>query len=582
MRLIPPQISKKTISSAEKRFFEELREIELKGNPVCLHSLNLSKHKYKAIGEIDFVLIFSGGLYVLEVKGGGISFREGIWHYEDRWGNIHRSSEGPFNQAKSGMYSLIRNLENEFHIPKLREVTFGYGVVFPDCWFDIQSVEWDQSQIMDSKVFKQDKVKDYLLNLNLYWHEKFLGKPATISDTTIGHLIRSLRPNFDLVKDLFVEVDEIEARIHSLTEEQYERLDMVEHCPKLLVEGGAGTGKTMLAVEISKRHARQGQSVLFLCFSHLLANHLRKRISENDITIYPIHQYLIEIVNKYSDLPEGYLPGRDVSDPWFKKKLLPAFFQITDDLPEHMKSDVLVVDEGQDILNLDYISVLDKLLVGGIEDGTWRIFYDPNHQSVIYNSMSEEVVEMLKSYGAVPPRLTVNCRNTDPIIMQTRLITGANLSEQSAGPGPDVELIFFDSKEDLADQLSSYINDLLCQRVDPSDITILSSKNFQNSAASIMDASLSGNIKVLSGSVNETFPHPSITFSKMTDFKGLENNFIILADIDQMDSDQLNLAKLYVGMTRARMQLLICLKENLRDEFEKLQINNLKNMGKVQ
>ncbi len=76
MRMIPPVLSEIIKSAAEKRLFNELKEIELMGNPVYLHSLNLSRHKYKAISEIDFVMIFSGGVYVLEVKGGGIFFKD--------------------------------------------------------------------------------------------------------------------------------------------------------------------------------------------------------------------------------------------------------------------------------------------------------------------------------------------------------------------------------------------------------------------------------------------------------------------------------------------------------------------------
>ncbi len=49
--------------------------------------------------------------------------------------------------------------------------------------------------------------------------------------------------------------------------------------PRVVVYGGAGTGKTVLAVDAARRLASAGQRVLFLCFNRLLAAKLASHVS---------------------------------------------------------------------------------------------------------------------------------------------------------------------------------------------------------------------------------------------------------------------------------------------------------------
>jgi hypothetical protein len=86
--MIPPRISPATRSGAERRLFEELGAVDLPQDWVCMHSVDLPDHLYKVCGELDFVVVGPRGLYVLEVKGGGVSCDGGIWRFTDRWGRV--------------------------------------------------------------------------------------------------------------------------------------------------------------------------------------------------------------------------------------------------------------------------------------------------------------------------------------------------------------------------------------------------------------------------------------------------------------------------------------------------------------
>ncbi len=59
-----------------------------------------------------------------------------------------------------------------------------------------------------------------------------------------------------------------------LLQEQYVLLNYLAFQRTAVINGAAGTGKTMIAVEKAKRHAYVGERVLFLCYNALLKDHL--------------------------------------------------------------------------------------------------------------------------------------------------------------------------------------------------------------------------------------------------------------------------------------------------------------------
>ena len=64
------------------------------------------------------------------------------------------------------------------------------------------------------------------------------------------------------------------------------------------ISGGAGTGKTSLAIEKAKRLAKSGRSVLFLCFNIPLFKYLDRILSESqniDIYAYSKLYYMLEM-----------------------------------------------------------------------------------------------------------------------------------------------------------------------------------------------------------------------------------------------------------------------------------------------
>jgi len=77
---VPTYFGEDVKSNAERKMFEILKAIELE-NVYILHSLGLPKHQTKIYGEIDFIIVCNRGIACLEIKGGRVECRNGIWFY---------------------------------------------------------------------------------------------------------------------------------------------------------------------------------------------------------------------------------------------------------------------------------------------------------------------------------------------------------------------------------------------------------------------------------------------------------------------------------------------------------------------
>jgi hypothetical protein len=573
--MIPPYISPETPSNAEKRLFEALKAVELPDEYCCLHSVNLPDHLYKVAGELDFVIVGPRGLYVLEVKGGRVSVSNGIWSFTNRWGETNHKVEGPFAQAESGMYSLRNRLLALVPEYELSQLVMGYGVVFPDCDFNVHSVEWSAELVLDSQRLHSRGLLSYLKSLESYWHAKRHAAPNRTPPEVLKKVIQAMRPDFELSKSLQAEVDEIDARLVRLTEEQYSRLDIIEHNPRILVEGGAGTGKSFLASELARRHSAEGERVLFVCLSPALAKFLAtQNRSYSNVTVISVHDLMLDVVRKYGSLPAGYKPGMDITDPWYKEQLATSFEQAAGHLSEGELFDVLIIDEAQDILNLEYLTALGRMLRGGLERGKWRIFYDTFNQGPIFGETDPDVLDLLTEYGQGNAKLHINCRNTNQIVMQTKMLTGADLGNKSTGPGPAVTIKTFRDETEAVSLLQAHLEELWNKQVPPSDITILSPRPYNQSSAYRLPDLWRKRITPLDALISLKFPTNGLTFSTIAWFKGLENRHIAVIDIDDLDSTPAARAMLYVGMSRARAVLWICMQEKLNARVQELTRQN--------
>jgi hypothetical protein len=519
MRMIPSQ-PLATKSQAEIRMFDQLRAAFSGPNQngwFAIHSLNLPRHEYKRFGEIDFIVCGPGGLFVLEVKGGGVSCHGGIWETTNRFGETQRLRESPFKQAEGALHGLREklpaSLSNIFVV--------GYGVVMPDVERLPDSAEWDRAVLADGRDFR--KFEKWLERFIRYWYAKGAHKTAA-SPSQLNLLQQHLRPDFEAVVPLHVSAHDVEMRIARLTADQLVLIDVVEANPRVICSGGAGTGKTMLALELAKRWGVSGLKTALACHSPWLKRFLER----------------------------SAVPGLTVS--------LADSIHIAAKRTGIEKFDALIVDEGQDILNMDALDRLDGCLLGGISEGRWCFFYDANNQSGLCGSCMPDAYDYLESFSPVRIPLKTNCRNSLPILQRIQGDLDADVGNSGVGDGPAVREVCVADADSAIQALEKELHDLVDgEGFNPGDIVVLSPLPFAQSWTSSLSEKLRDSISVLDDASPRNTNRHAIGFAQIGDFKGLESEVVVLVDMPRPGHSKTLRSLHYVGMSRARALLsMIC------------------------
>ncbi|MEW8008985.1 MAG: NERD domain-containing protein/DEAD/DEAH box helicase [Candidatus Thiodiazotropha endolucinida] len=509
-----------TSSNAERRMFDQLRAAFARPDQTgwfAMHSLNLPRHEYKRFGEIDFVICGPDGLFVIEVKGGGVSCHDGIWETTNRYGETERLRESPFKQAEGALHGLRGKLPSTLS----NVFVVGYGVVMPDVERLPDSAEWDRAVLADGRDFRQ--FEKWLERFIRYWRAKDTRKTGA-TPSQLNVLQQHLRPDFEAVVPLHVSAHEVETRIARLTEDQLRLIDVVEANPRVICSGGAGTGKTMLALELAKRWGASGMKTALACHSPWLKRFLERTA----------------------------VPGLIVS--------LAESIHVAAKRASIEKFDALIVDEGQDILNMDALAQLDSCLYGGISEGRWCFFHDANNQSGLCGSYVPDAYDYLESICPVRIPLNTNCRNSLPILQRIQGDLDADVGNSGVGDGPAVREVRVADADSAIQALEKELHDLVGgEGFNAGDIVVLSPLPFAQSWTSSLSENLRASISVLDDASPRNMNRHTIGFAQIGDFKGLESEVVVLVDMPRPGHSEPLRSLHYVGMSRARALLsMIC------------------------
>jgi hypothetical protein len=500
----------------EKTVHELLSGCNFKG--FALHSLNVARHKKKIWGEIDFILITPFGLMALEVKGGELYRENGRWFRRSSvTGHETPLKESPFSQASSAMFQVIEELKQR----GLKVSSFGWGLVTPQCSKLPQSPEYSPESHADFEdCHNAQQFAKWLRGLEDYWKQRPGGREHTkLNDMEMLKLAKALRPDCDLAVPLGKRLEIIGEEMKRFTNEQFNRLDDIKENDRILCRGGAGTGKTFLAMEVMRRETALGKRCLYVARSQPLVDYLKQDRGGMDLL-------------SFDELKSQTIPKQ-----W----------------------DLLVVDEGQDLLGLQFLEVFEEAVKGGLDNGRWRWFMDDFHQAGFYDDVDPEAVGILNTKGVTLQRLNVNCRNTRQIVSFAQFATGADIGEAKLhGDGLKAEfLIVKEGREAkaLLHRISQWIRD----DVPAQEIVVLT-------CASEIDKELQVRLP------------KNVRMCTVLSFKGLEANCVAVIGMEsKFDLETLG-SYLYTGLTRARASIWLAVPAAMEVPWKEMTMLNLKNM----
>jgi len=545
-RLIPEVEGRRLSSAAEKKLAQRFRN-ELSGDAVLMHSVGFVRHKKKRWAEADFVLICADGVFCLEVKGGRVSLKDGVWHFTDRTGHTDTKYEGPFDQAGGAAGSLQMWLATEgFRRASGSHFQVGYGVMTPDCLLNMQSPSVEPDILLDQRHVEASLAR-YVARLGEYWQSRTSSAPLTSNE--VETLREAIRPDFAAEVSRRFHFLGIQDELVRLTDGQLSLLDGLSENERVVIKGAAGTGKTLIAESEVRRLAMSGLKTLLVCYSEPLARSLAASLEGTEgvevASVGGLAEEVVEshdAVDRLPDAEEYFLAQR------FRPELATELLRSAG--PRY---EALVIDEGQDLLSEEFIDFLDALVAGGFRSGTWRLFQDPNQN--IFGRARREALDLIDSGAPAKFTLSQNCRNTNEIVEGSRMLSGAEVAALSDVGGPDVQ-VCTNWEDDWVNRSLGYVKRHLDDGLDPSDVVVLTASEAHRRTVAAAAPAL----------VSTTATNGKVLVSTIADFKGFDSLAVVIAGPTSLAEPEMRQA-LYVGASRAKVHLTVVLPRTAEASF---------------
>jgi superfamily I DNA/RNA helicase len=218
--------------------------------------------------------------------------------------------------------------------------------------------------------------------------------------------------------------------------------------------------------------------------------------------------------------------------------------------------DCLVIDEAQDILSPGLADLLSEEVLDGLEGGRWRIFLDSNNQASIYGALDELELKRFASAAEKRFDLTMNCRNTKQIAIQTNIVSEPKNHTAALIAGPAVDFRTYRSDKQCASNLMNVIKELRAERIAPGRVSILFARLPDSDLARKLEEQSVRKLNEADVGKIGTAALDDLTWSTVSAYKGLENDVIVLVGIQDIENDWWR-GITYVGMSRARVRLTV-------------------------
>lgn len=554
-KMIPANIDQENANlDGERLVFEMLSSQKLPG--VAMHSLLQKNHRRKMIGEVDFLHISHRGILCIEVKGGKVYRKDGLWYSKGKNDKVNDIKD-PFRQAKDCMYALKTYLEDVYgKRSQETNIIIGYAVVLPECIFTGSGNDLMTEILFDCRC-NLDSFPDYIEKTFDFWAEQEKEKhnftPKQLTKDQISKYTELFRGDFQVVPSMNLEIQYVEKKMLELTEEQFDALDVTLSNKRVIIMGVAGTGKSLLAIEKARKLMAANKKTAYICFNRNMAQYAKRSFREIPKGSYvgTYHSLLMQLDEYTTKL--CYYSIEELSQKFLS------------DCDGKLSFECLIIDEAQDLLSDFAIEVFDKILARGLEKGEWVMFLDPNQN--IFNRTKEydQALDYLKEvYSPAIFHLTTNCRNTEQIGRRTSAVTLVPTAKHLKITGPKVIMKTYSSKNEFFSIFKREVQSLLSGGTAAKDIVILSKYKLENSI--LAGKSAICNLPVIEPNDITQFQNRSLNYFTIQSFKGLESNVVFLLDVDGFEDTQNRIAN-YVGMSRCKILLYFFVPKDKENDY---------------
>lgn len=279
--------------------------------------------------EIDVVLVSANrGVIAVEVKGGVISIEKGVWIQNGR-----PLTKSPTQQVTKAKHNLIKRLRTTG--VELDGMFVCHAIALPD----VGSVPADGlgTDTPHEIVFAKPQ-----LEFPTRAVDQLLREQKPVPPQRIAKLLAALRPDIALEGNEGQVLQWAGKRLDDETRVHLANIQGLDKNRRVLVTGGAGTGKTMLVLDWAKRAIERGERTLVVCFNKPIADQLQRTLAGTDAMVGTYHDIAVRLLEAH-----GFRVGASPTPEYWRT--VP-----TDALAFHAERigtpfDTIIVDEGQDM-----------------------------------------------------------------------------------------------------------------------------------------------------------------------------------------------------------------------------------------
>ncbi|TQJ50222.1 NERD domain-containing protein [Phycicoccus sp. SLBN-51] len=522
----------KFATESEREVWQRLVD-QLRPEDVVLANVRLTDQRKDH--EIDLVALLPGaGVVVLEVKGGSVWVKDGQWT-QSRGPGTKRID--PVDQARSNLYALRQYVEAD---PRWRNssrsrIRWGHTVVLP--YSDVH----DDFCLPDCPrwaVHGRDDQDDLAGRVWDIPTQQEGGHRVPDSDD-VELIIEILRGRHLPAYDPASVADDREREADRLTAEQATLLKVTRLLNRVEVRGGAGSGKTVLALTQAKEltrgsHDRPAQRVALVCYSIGLAEYFKREVALAPRKHRPAFVGTFHELGRSWGAPDG---SREDSAFW-EHELPETMAALADELPAGQRFDSVIVDEAQDFADLWWRPLLRSLK--DEETGGLYLYSDENQR--IFARFGQPPVPL------VPLVLDHNLRNTRQIAQSFGPLAPMRMTLRG-GDGADVRFVAT-SADDAVGAADDEVEKLLGDGWQPQHVALITTGKRHPIQVERAEGTDQRDYW------RSFWENDDVFYGHVLGCKGLERRAVVLC-VNQGEVTDRSRERLYVGMSRATDVLVV-------------------------
>jgi hypothetical protein len=484
------------------------------------------EHGFSAYGDVDFIIVAPNGRVLLIEQTAGF-----VTETPD---GLVKNYQGKPRKVHNQVLRTIEGFAKRFN----GEMSIDYLLYFPDYIVrDPHLAGIDPRHIIDanSKQRLAQVIREVL--------------PITAKTDEFDKVARFLGDTLNLRPDPSSMIGCAASMVTRLSGGLATWARRLEFSPfRLRVIGTAGSGKTQLALAEYTAAIDAGLRPLYVCFNRPLADHIERLVPAGG-RVATFHM----LSDAYMRA-QGVTPDYASPDVWTDIENALA----TADLSPEWRYDVLIVDEGQDF-SITWRDILLRML----SDGGRALWLEDPDQN-LYGR------EMVPLPGWVTLHSNTNYRSPRQIVDMLVSIGAAHQPVEAGSPfkGADIEeLVYPEGDTDaMLAQTRRAVTLCLGAGFTRQDIAIASFRGRERSVILQLDRlSEAHTLRSFTGEYDlfgtPVFREGGLLAESVYRFKGQSAPALIFTEIDFERIDELVLRKLFVGMTRARLKLVLVMSE---------------------